>query len=261
MPPSSTPDEPWFVRAFERIYLDVYPHRDDAEAERNAPSILALLNLPPNARILDLGCGAGRYARAFARRGHQVTGVDLSADLLEVAREKSPDTPGRPTYVRWDLRQLPFFAQFEGAVSLFTSFGYFPRREDDLAVFQGAHRALVPGGRLVFDFLNEAQVRAELEPSSEALTERFRLELERWIVEDAPDGPRVHKRVRAFWRDTGLPATSFEEQVRLYAASEIDALLEEAGFRLVDEPLGDFDATPFEAGAMRYIRVAERARR
>lgn len=259
MRPSAARNEPWFVRAFERIYLDVYPHRDDEEAERNTPAVLALLGLPTNARILDLGCGAGRYARAIARRGYQVTGVDLSADLLEVAREKSPDTPGRPTYIRADMRKLPFFGQFDGAVSLFTSFGYFPRREDDLAAFGGAHRALVPGGRLIFDFLNEQQVRAGLEPVSETSTARFRLEIERRIVEDAPGGPRVHKRVRASWRDTGLQAASFEEQVRLYTANEIDQLLEEAGFRLVGDPLGDFDGSAFHGGAARYIRVAERA--
>ena len=258
MPPSALRSEPWYHRAFERVYLHVYPHRDDVEAERNTPAILDLLGVKANQRVLDVGCGAGRYARAMARRGIQVTGVDLSADLLEAAYEKSPDTPGRPTYIRTDMRHLPFFGQFEGAVSLFTSFGYFDSREDDLAVLQGVQRALVPGGRFLLDFLNAEQVRHGLEPASEATTDRFRLEIERWIDEDAPGGPRVHKRVNASWRDTGLEATSFEEQVRLYTGAEIDALLEEAGLELVGEPLGGFEGKAFAADAPRYVRIARR---
>jgi SAM-dependent methyltransferase len=258
MQPSVVRDEPWYLRAFERIYLHVYPHRDDEEAERNTPAILELLGLRANQRVLDLGCGAGRYARAMARRGLQVTGVDLSQDLLEAAHELSPDTPGRPTYVRADMRDLPFFGQFDGAVSLFTSFGYFDTREDDLSVLQGVHRALVPGARFLLDFLNAEQIRAGLEPASETQTDRFRLQIERWIDEDGAGGPRVHKRVRAAWRDTGLPATTFEEQVRLYTAHEIDELLEEAGFGLVEEAYGGFEREPFQPASARYIRVARR---
>ena len=148
---ASRRESPWFVQAFERIYLHVYPHRDDTEAERHADVVLDLLDVRPGSRILDVGCGAGRHARALARRGVRVTGVDLSAELLEEARERSPGTPGSPTYIQWDARELPFRAQFEGAISMFTSFGYFEERADDLRLMQGVARALLPGSRFVVD--------------------------------------------------------------------------------------------------------------
>ena len=47
---------------------------------------------------------------------------------------------------------------------MFTSFGYFETRDEDLAIFRGVHRALRPGGRFVLDFLNEANVRKTLVP-------------------------------------------------------------------------------------------------
>ena len=75
-----------------------------------------------------------------------MTGVDLSEPMLEEARARSPNLPGTPLYVRWDARDLPFREQFDGAVSLFTSFGYFDDAEDDRRILRGVARALVPGG-------------------------------------------------------------------------------------------------------------------
>lgn len=258
MQQSGVVEEPWFVRAFERIYLHVYPHRDDVEAEANAPHVVRLLGLRPGQRVLDVACGAGRYARALARRGLLVTGVDLSEDLLEEARERSPGLPGAPSYVRGDIRHLPFFGQFDAAVSLFTSFGYFEDRASDMSVLEGIHRSLVPNGRFLLDFLNAHAVREGLEPLTEVETGRFRVRMERRIDEDAPGGARVQKHVRAFWRDTGLEAARFEEDVRLYTPEEIDALLTDAGFRLEEAPLGNYDGTPFEPSSPRLIRIARR---
>lgn len=258
MQPSASREEPWFVRAFDRIYLDVYPHRDDAEAERHADSIVRLLGLRAGQRILDVACGAGRYARAFARRGLRVTGIDLSPSLLEEARDQSGGLPGAPMYVRWDMRQLPFVGQFEGAVSLFTSFGYTERREDDLALMQGVHRSLVRGGSFLLDFLNEAGVRAGLEPSSASDRSRYHLTIERRVDEDAAGGPRVHKRVVVRGRRAGLVTSTFEESVRLYTREDVDGLLADAGLVPQGEPLGDLDGRPFSPDAPRLIRVARR---
>ena len=258
MQQSTVLEEPWFLRAFERIYLDIYPHRDDAEAEQNAPKIARLLGLRAGQRLLDVACGAGRYARAFARRGLIVTGVDLSEDLLEEARERSPNLPGSPSYVRGDIRTLPFFQQFHAAVSLFTSFGYFENRAADLSVLQGVHRALIPGGRFLLDFLNADAVRRALEPMTETHTDRFTVRMERHIDDDAPGGPRVKKKVRASWKDTGIFATEYEEDVRLYTPDEIDEMLIETGFRLEGQRLGEFDGSPFDPDSPRLIRIASR---
>ncbi len=149
--PSPFPSKgvPWWTRAFERAYLTVYGHRDEEEARRFAPHVARLLGLRHSSRILDLACGEGRYSRVLASLGFRMTGVDLSATLLEEAMRASPQLPGAPTYLRCDMRDLPFESQFEGVVSIFTSFGYFDDPADDLRVLRGVHRALVPGGRLL----------------------------------------------------------------------------------------------------------------
>jgi len=257
---ASTREAPWFVKAFERIYLRIYPHRDDAEAERHATALCRLLDVRAGQRVLDVGCGAGRYARALARRGLRVTGVDLSHELLEEARERSPGTPGAPTYLHWDARDLPFRQQFEGALSMFTSFGYFDRRDDDLRLMRGVQRALVPGARFVVDYLNETAVRENLEPATEMSVGDLEILMERRIEDDGAAGPTVLKHVRASHRATDVVQAEFEERVRLYSADEVDALLAEAGFEPAGGRLGDFDGSEFGPGSPRLIRVYRRPR-
>ncbi len=257
MTPASLLDDPWFVRAFDRFWLRLYAHRDDAEAQAAAPALRRLLGVGPGQRVLDVGCGGGRYARALAHLGIRVTGVDLSEELLEVARENSPLLPGKPDYFRRDIRKLPFAQQFDGAVSMFTSFGYFDRREDDLAIFRGVHRALKPRSRLVLDFLNEPHVRATLVPEETKDDGALRVHIERRIA-DGPHGPCVFKRVEATDARSGSLEARFEERVRLYTADEVDALLTEAGLTPVGERLGGVDGSPHGDEAARLVRVAER---
>jgi SAM-dependent methyltransferase len=257
MPPSLLREAPWYEHAFDLKYLRVYPHRNEAEAEAAAAHLVAWLGVRPGNRVLDVACGEGRYARALARRGLRVTGVDLSRHLVTEGRERSKLLPGAPVFVRLDARHLPYRNQFEGAISMFTSFGYFDSRDDDLAIFRGIARALVPGGRLVVDFLNEREVRASLVADEVRDAGTLLIEVERWIEESAPGGPRVEKRVIGRTRSTGVEEFEFTESVRLYTGAEVDGLLEEAGFTLVGDPAGDLDRSAFAAGSPRYLRVAE----
>ncbi len=250
--------EPWYVRAFRSTYLRVYAHRDEDEAERNAPAIVKLLGVGVDARVLDVACGEGRYARALQRRGMRVTGVDLSPELLQEAREKARALPGAPQYVRCDIRRLPFSRQFDAAVCMFTSFGYFGGQADDEAIFTGVARALVRGGRFLLDFLNAPQVRANFVPYEERRDGAYLLKFARRIEEDAPGGPSIFKRVEAIDTVAGALEADYEERVRLYTCDEIDTMLAGAGLRPVGDPLGDVQGRPFDENAPRLVRVAER---
>ncbi len=252
--------EPWYVRAFSRAWLRLYAHRNDAEARAQAPAIRRLLGVRAGDRVLDVACGAGRYARALAASGLRVTGVDLSEELLAEARERSPLLPGTPQYVRCDARRLPFSGQFEGAISMFTSFGYFDARGDDLRLFRGVFRALVPGGRFLMDYLHDAHVRATFTPEEKRREDGLDIEVERSIDESSPEGPVVRKRVEIRDASSGRPVSAFTEQVRLYTPDELDALLAESGFEPVGERLGHVDGRPLDADAPRCVRVMRRPR-
>lgn len=251
---------PWWVKAFGSEYVAVYGHRDDAEAGRHLPFLISALGLEPHARVLDLACGTGRYARVLSAAGYRVTGFDFSEELLEAAYHRSPALPGMPTYIRGDMRSLPFFAQFDAIVSLFTSFGYFDEPSDDAKVLEGVARALVPGGRYLVDIANVAWLRRTLVASSEVTEGHRTIRARRRLDEASPGGPYVRKHVVIRDDRTGATLLDVEERVRLYGAEELDAALLSAGLVPSGPRYGDFDGSPLGPDSPRLIRVAERPR-
>jgi 2-polyprenyl-6-hydroxyphenyl methylase/3-demethylubiquinone-9 3-methyltransferase len=100
-------------------------------------------------RLLDVGCGGGFMANAFAKLGHSVVGVDLAAAPLEVAARY--DHTGRARYVCCDAGALPFpDASFEAACAM----DMLEHVEDKEAVVAEVARVLTPGGLFFFHTFN-----------------------------------------------------------------------------------------------------------
>jgi SAM-dependent methyltransferase len=77
--------------------------------------LVAELGLEPGTRILDVGCGPGRHAKALARRGMLVHGVDISQRFIDLARDGAPDGA---TFERVDARAMEFDGEFDLVLSL-----------------------------------------------------------------------------------------------------------------------------------------------
>ena len=244
----------WYRDSVGEDYLEVYAHRDDRQGSAEAMSLVKLLDLDAGTRLLDLACGTGRHSAALAIGGFDVVGIDLSAPLLERARERPVDGASF-RIVRGDMRRLPFADGSFGAVtSLFTSFGYFPTREEDGRVLSGIARVLEPGGRFLLDFLNAPLVIRELVPRSEEVTDARRIVQSRSIH---PDGPRVEKKIEVFREGSDEPARVFHESVRLYDRADLTDLLREAGLE-VDGAYGSFRGEAHTDTSPRTILTARK---
>ena len=143
----------WYVERF-RTLAD-----QGADLEGEARMLDALADR--GARVLDAGCGQGRVGAALHARGHDVTGVDADARLVDAARTAHPG----PTWLVGDLAELdatldPGAAPFDatvlaGNVMVFLAPGSEPR------VLAGLCRWLVPGGVLVAGFATTADYRLD----------------------------------------------------------------------------------------------------
>jgi len=104
--------------------------------------------------LLDLGCGTGGHAVELARRGYQVTGVDLSQSMLEQARAKSAALPEiqRPTWRHGDIRGFDTNERYDVAAMMFAVVGYLTTNEDVLSGLRNIRRHLKPNALLICDF-------------------------------------------------------------------------------------------------------------
>ncbi len=230
-------------------YTLVYDHRDEDEAERLVDFVDRELAPAPDAHILDVGCGRGRHARAFARRGYDVTGIDLSEQSIADARERAAADGLDVTFAPGDMRDAYCEGCADGVVNLFTTFGYFDDDAENQRALQAMATALRPGGWLLQDFLNAPQVRTTLTPESTHTEKGVTIHQERWIA----DG-RINKKITLTQNGT---TETFHESVRLFTLDDFRTLYAAVGLDLV-ATYGDYDGAPYAETSPRLLLHARR---
>ncbi|HEX4979067.1 MAG TPA: class I SAM-dependent methyltransferase [Acidimicrobiales bacterium] len=138
----------WFVEVADFLGPAYLRYSFTKGTEQEVDFLVGALGLEAGVhRILDVGCGPGRHAHAFARRGFEVHGVDISDTFVDLARAGAP--PGA-TFAVADARHLAFDADFDIAISLCQG-GFGLVGDDDGDVLAGMARAVEPGtGRVAF---------------------------------------------------------------------------------------------------------------
>jgi len=118
------------------------------------------LELRPGAKLVDLGCGPGLYCTALARRGVDVTGVDVSVNSLEYARAAAAEAGLAIRYVEGDYLALDEHEAYDAAMIVYLDFGVLSPRDRETLLAR-VHDALRPGGRFAFDVVSTAAARPE----------------------------------------------------------------------------------------------------
>ncbi len=109
--------------------------------------------------ILELGCGTGNVTGRFAKKGYGMIGIDISEDMLAVAKAKAQQDGLDILYLMQDMREFELYGTVNCVLSLFDSLNYITEEEDLLQVFRLVNNYLHPGGLFIFDLNTEYKFR------------------------------------------------------------------------------------------------------
>jgi len=127
--------------------------RSKAKIENISRWILERSN-KPNIKILDLGCGPGLYAELFAKKGHSVIGIDISANSIQYAIKQAKEKRLDIEYLHKNYLDLDFENQFDLVILIYLDFCVLLPDERD-KVLENIYKALKKGGLFICDVINE----------------------------------------------------------------------------------------------------------
>ena len=212
-------------------------------ARNSAPGLLNIISQcgDTSRLVVDLGCGSGIWAKTVVEAGYQVLGIDISAAMIEMARQRVPEAA---------FQVGSFVDAAIPACRSVTALGEVVNYLFDLnnsltmlhEVCQHVFEALIPGGAFIFDFAEPGRCRG--------LAQRF-WEGDDWtcLVDFLHDEPRqqLTRRIVTF-RKVGEMYRRHEETHRqqLYERAAVAEILRSVGFQF--EIVANYGATVFPAG-------------
>jgi SAM-dependent methyltransferase len=223
-------------------------------APEEVDNLIDLVDIEPNANVLDLCCGPGRHLLEFARRGFSVTGVDRTKKYLEDARKSAEKEGLKAEFVQKDMRKFRKPQTFDLAVNLLTSFGFFEDQRDDEKVAKNVFASLREGGAFVIEMMGKEilarifrerdwqEVNGAIWMEERKVSKDWSWMENRWIL---LKGGQTHE---------------FRFSLRPYSAAELTRLLTECGFAET-EVYGNLAGAPYDHKAQRLVVVAHKARK
>jgi ubiquinone/menaquinone biosynthesis C-methylase UbiE len=205
---------------------------------------------------LDLCCGTGRHSILLSKKGWRIFGLDLSKNLLAIAKRNMKDAGVYFSIVRGDMRSFPFRSQvFNGAVSMFTSFGYLPSESEDKRSLTEVWRTLKNNGKFLLDVANRNHLINMFQEREWAEFESFYL-LEKRTLDIKQS--RLMSEWTVIRKNTG-EVRKLQHNVRLYALSKLKPMLNKVGLK-VTEIYGGYEKQRFNDDSTRMIVLAEKTK-
>lgn len=215
------------------------------------------------ATVVDLGCGTGSLSIPLARSGFHVYGIDLSSDMLSVARSKWDETPqlvARPRAgsLRWlqqDMREWELQEPVDAVISFCDCLNYLTEEDDIEAAFRATYEGLRSGGSFLFDMHPQKQLIRYAEEQPFVLDERDVAYI--WTCDFEEERCEIEHHLTIFSRDPDSKFHRFEEShvQRAYDPDWIESALRRAGFQTVDR-YADFELRPANGDSERLFFAA-----
>ena len=246
-----------FAAYYDFIYHDLVNYEGDVAFLEAV--FLRTMHSAPHA-ILDLGCGTGNHDLLLARRGHEVTGLDLSEAQLAIARRKAREARLPVRFVRGDMRSFRLGRSFDAAVCLFGAIGYLTHPSDLVSCLRSLRRHLGPNAVFVFEFWHTPAVHPRQD----------------WFHKAGPDYELVRLGEGRYDASRHLLSVTYhfivfrsgkvvdrfveDHVLRTYTIPEIRAYLRRGGFELVGAYAATNEAKSFRRPTKDTFRIMAVAR-
>jgi len=247
---------------FFALYYDLlYSHRNIKSETDFLEEVFRSCSLVEVKRVLDVGCGTGFHSIELAKRGYEVVGVDLSPEMVEIARSKAKEFPN-VSFLQADATRLEFIEEFDAAIAMYGVISYFVSDAELLSFLRSVRRSLKPGSVFVFDTWNLIGVHgkkvyyetpfASFRKSGSMLAvkeEQWRVDFVEQVADAEIDWSIIDL------TKGSVDMFSHKLKLRLFTLRELVHVLRETGFELC-KAYEDFSKRPFTEESPEIVVVA-----
>ena len=143
-----------FAHLYDRLMEDV-----DYEDWANYVEKVMVQNRNKPHKILEIACGTGNVTIPFAKKGYNILGLDISKDMLMIAKNKALENNINILFIEQDMIDLELEEKFDCILSMCDGINYIVDINDLMKVFQGVYNALEDGGVFIFDISSHYKIK------------------------------------------------------------------------------------------------------
>lgn len=240
------------INEVHRSELYLYFYEDfiqEERTERECTFIIDKCGLSTGDKVLDLACGHGRHSICLARKGFDVSGVDLNEGFIDIAKKEATNNNLNINFIQDNILNINYKNEFDGIILLFNSFGFFDN-DDVNTLLHKIKTACKTDGKIIIDIKNREHFPKELQPFY-VMEKGADLMIDR-LTFNPIEGTTTNKRI--YIKDGIRYDAPFT--MRLYNFTEFNHLIMQHGLR-ISEVLGHWNGSAFDSDSRRMIAVLE----
>ena len=213
--------------------------------------------------VLELACGSGRLTIPLARDGVTITGMDISEEMLHLAKVKASQSGVNIPFIQGDMRSFDLGEKFKFIFIPAQSLSHLHTRAELEDCFSCVRRHLAEEGRLLIELFNSSVSLLAREPDRRYAVDQYedpRGGFQVFVTEEVRyDAASQVNHIKWFFREEGSKEeTVLSFEMRQFFPQEIDALLWYNGF-LIEHKYGSFDEGEFSSESPKQLIICHPA--